>query len=77
MTASAMQADIVLLLNHALSTDFAIEDPWQSFQLGVPNEGASIGEVQHSVPDEQAAEPANNLLQGADFPSDTDDSSFR
>ena len=73
------QADIVNLLNHALSADYALEDPWEAFKLGKAAPGLDAEPAADSVlhMEGQNGQATATLLQGIELPSDTDDSSFR
>ena len=74
-----MQADIVVLLNHALSSEYDLDVPWTDFKLGSAvagmQEADAVDGSQEAAQD--TAPAAGTLLQGAELPSDTDDSSFK
>lgn len=74
-TGWAVQADIVQILNHALSTEFELEQPWTDFQLAPVARDAHAPDGSPGGASADAA--AGTLLQGVELPSDTDDSSFR
>ena len=65
----------MLLLNHELSTDYDLEDPWTAIDLGEAGAADGSRSPDPSLPEGQP--PTGTLLQGIELPSDTDDSSFR